>query len=210
MAQVTSGIRALLSRPMVYSTWQSVIGAATVRRATCSYLPLRAGQKILDVGCGPAEILDLLPGTEYTGVDLNPIYIEKARQRYGPRGRFLVGNVYTLESVINRSFDIIMAQSLLHHLDDDEAAEFFDFSSRKLRPGGVVLTVDPCRTEAQGPLARFLVAYDRGQNIRTSDGYEQLAKVAFPRGVRHHLRSDLMRLPYTLCYLVAAQSQAQG
>ena len=49
--------------------------------------------KVLDVGCGPANILAYLPPVDYTGVDLNEKHIAYAREAYGDRGRFIVGDV---------------------------------------------------------------------------------------------------------------------
>jgi len=33
--------------------------------------------RVLDIGCGPGNILKLMPDTEYVGFDLNPHYIEQ-------------------------------------------------------------------------------------------------------------------------------------
>ena len=52
----------------------------------------KSGMKMLDVGCGPANVLPYLPPLDYTGIDLNEKHIAYARQRHGDRGRFIVGN----------------------------------------------------------------------------------------------------------------------
>jgi hypothetical protein len=40
-----------------------------------------------------------------------------------------------------------------------------------LRSGGRILTLDPCLAAGQNPLARFLIARDRGQHVRSAEGY---------------------------------------
>ena len=44
--------------------------------------------------------------------------------------------------------------------------------------------------------ARFLVARDRGQNVRTVSEYLALAEPYFPN-IQHEIRSNLLRIPYT-------------
>lgn len=52
----------------------------------------QAGEKILYVGCGPAQVLSCWPEVDYVGIDLNEKHIAYAREHFGPRGRFIVGN----------------------------------------------------------------------------------------------------------------------
>jgi hypothetical protein len=44
-----------------------------------------------------------------------------------------------------------------------------------------LITVDPCLTERQNPIARYLVRHDRGQNVRDSDGYLRIVQRTFPK-----------------------------
>jgi hypothetical protein len=57
MAQVTSGIRSLLSSPIVYTAFQNLMGA---RQGWVDFVQefirVKAGEALLDVGCGPADI----------------------------------------------------------------------------------------------------------------------------------------------------------
>ncbi len=47
-----------------------------------------AGDRILDIGCGPGDILDSPPPVDYYGFDLNDAYIRFARRKYSGRGKF--------------------------------------------------------------------------------------------------------------------------
>lgn len=72
----------------------------------------------------------------------------------------------------------------------------FDTARAALAPGGRVVTLDGCYVTGQSRIAKFFLAHDRGQFVRTQDGYEKLAKRVFGR-VKTHILTDLMRIPYT-------------
>jgi SAM-dependent methyltransferase len=76
-------------------------------------------------------------------------------------------------------FDIVTANGLLHHLDDDLANRLFEIGSTVLKEGGRMITVDPCYFDGQSRLTRFVVSKDRGQNVRRQEEYALLAKNAF-------------------------------
>jgi len=73
------------------------------------YVKPKDGDKILDIGCGTADILEYLPNVEYLGFDMNNRYIQFALQKYGNRGKFFCKKV-NLDVLDNKVlFDIIMA-----------------------------------------------------------------------------------------------------
>ncbi|MCP2126931.1 class I SAM-dependent methyltransferase [Bradyrhizobium ottawaense] len=159
------------------------------------------GGRILDLGCGAADVLHLLPlRCEYTGVDANARHIEAARAAYGSRGTFLCGDFSLARHLQNKGFDLVIMLGLLHHLDDDEAVAALRLAGDLLAPGGRVFTLDPCRAPDQHPIARFLINRDSGQAVRDEPGYRRLAELAFPR-VEVAIRHDLLRLPYTHCIM---------
>jgi hypothetical protein len=68
-----------------------------------------------------------------------------------------------------------MGIGVLHHLDDTTARQFVMIAKAALKQGGRILTLDPCFAPGQNPIARFLIARDRGQHVRNPDGYLALA-----------------------------------
>ena len=87
--QVTTGIRSILSNPMVYDFFQALMGAHAVRQQLVNeHVRPVSGCRILDIGCGTARILDYLPSVQYYGFDPSLQYINDANQRYGVRGHF--------------------------------------------------------------------------------------------------------------------------
>lgn len=202
MAQTTKGLRAVLSVPLVYETFQRAVGSPRVRRHLVeNYVATKPGMRVLDIGCGPGGLVDYLPDDiDYTGTDLSESYIESARQRYGARGRFFAGRVEDLDAERLGEFDVVIAKSLLHHIDEDEALHLFSVAAGVLAPGGRLVTLDAAYTDDMSRASRFVVSRDRGQSILTPEGYEKLARRAFADVVVsvHH---DLLRMPYTHVFM---------
>lgn len=207
MTHHATGVHKILDRPGVYERVQRLLGARAARqRLVAEFLRPFPGARILDVGCGTGSLLDYLPpDVDYAGFDLNPAYIEAARKTYGPRGaRFYCARAGVgAEGLQERSFDLVVAKSLLHHLDDAEANQLLETAARLLRAGGVFFSSDPVRHEGQALIARALLALDRGRSIRTPDEYRALASGHFA-AVETTLLTDLLPIPYSHFVMRAA------
>ena len=211
MSQVTRGIRSVLSSSLVYNALQKLLGASTTRdKIVKRFIRPYAGMNMLDIGCGTAEILSHLPeGVRYQGFDASADYIFHARQRFGNRGNFKQGLVTTKTLESSGCYDLVLASGLLHHLEDEEIAVFAETAKGALRPGGRLVTIDCAYIPNQNPIARFLIARDRGQNVRSPEGYAKFFPIDDGWDVNIHLRHDLLRLPYTHVVL-EAQLRRQG
>lgn len=197
MAQITSGIRGVLSHPAVYDAMQDMMGARRVRRELVTeFIRPAPGFRVLDIGCGTAEILPFLPASvEYWGYDISAPYIEAARQRFGARGTFFCKNLTQEDLRTLPKFDAVLAIGVLHHLNDEEAAGLVGLAREALAERGRLVTIDPCFAQGQNPIARFLIAKDRGQNVRDAEGYCALARGSFEHvngAIRHRAW-----IPYT-------------
>jgi len=193
-------VRPLLSFPSIYSAFQDRLAVRNARAFVMErYGKVRRGDSVLDVGCGPADILRYLPEVEYLGIDHSGKYLPAARERYrdyAGRATFIQMDVNALGAEWERRFDVVLALGLLHHLSDEEAVPLLSTIARLLRPGGRLVTTDPAFTDRQHWLARLLLRADRGGFIRHVDRYRALAATAFPR-TDVHVHHDLLRLPYT-------------
>lgn len=200
MSQVTSGARAIFSSPTIYSAFQNMMGAHQSRiKFVEEFVRPFEGCSVLDIGCGPADILAYLPKVEYLGFDISNTYILQARNRYGQQGKFFCRQITSSDLEKMPPFDIVLALGLLHHLDDESAVNVVRLAFKALKPGGRLLTIDPCLELGQNPIARFLIGKDRGQKVRTREGYASLAAQVFesPRlEVRHKAW-----IPYTHCFM---------
>ena len=194
--------RRLLAVPSFYSFVQYLLAGKYQERYVRDFIRPREGDRILDIGCGPGDIVAYLPPTvEYVGFDMSRDYIEAAKRRFDnregvPKCRFFHGLVNHDVLNIFNSFDIVTANSVLHHLDGTEAESLFSLASKVLLPTGRLVTLDPCFAEGQSPIARMLLTRDRGGHIRTEAAYRELALSVF-RHVSSTVLNDLLRIPYT-------------
>lgn len=207
MAQLSTGLRRVLSVPRIYDLFQTVIGA---RRFYEEYVSLFVnpfpGAKIIDIGCGTSAILEYLPpSVNYIGFDLSSEYIRLAKARYGSRGKWYCSSVSNMPISEIGTFDIAMANGVLHHLDDQEVLQLAKFAEKSLKPLGRFCSYDGCFTENQSIIARYLISRDRGQNVRTQSAYLSLISSYFP-SVHLTIRNDMYRLPYTHAIMTAAKN----
>ncbi|MDH4079749.1 MAG: class I SAM-dependent methyltransferase [Nitrospira sp.] len=200
MAQVTHGLRAILSHPLIYSAFQRLMGAHQARtRFVSEFIRPNAGCRVLDIGCGPADIVAYLPDVDYWGFDVSSAYIQRAKARFGERGRFYCQELTETDIEKWPPFDIALGLGVLHHLDDESVLHMLRLASKALTSGGRLLTIDPCLEDGQNPIARFLAKNDRGQHVRIRTEYANLAGAVFrsPRVIVRHQRW----IPYTHCIM---------
>lgn len=195
-------IRDVLSLPWLYRAFQSSIGARDLRSEIASrYIKAEPGDRILDIGCGTADIRSHLGDVAYVGFDPSQEYIESARLKY-PDATFHVGSVKNPPR-FDCKFDIALAIGVLHHVADEEAAALFELASALLSTSGKLITLDPVVVAPPGNyLANLVVRSDRGRYVRTELEYTQLAERSFPTSVKSEVRGDLIRLPYNHCVLI--------
>jgi|SRR5882724_11021569 len=98
---------------------------------------------VLDVGCGPGTNARRFAHAKYFGIDINDRYIQLARVRY--HRDFLVADATTSDAIPAGSYDFILVNSFLHHLDTRRTARSFShkqiFSPR--RPSSLSRTRTP-------------------------------------------------------------------
>jgi SAM-dependent methyltransferase len=188
----------LLQYPIVFDTYQRLIGTPGchdlfVRNWICP----RPGDRILDIGCGVGAILDHMPASiNYTGIDVNAEYIDKARSRFGHRGTFVLGDVAGFDTIEPGSFDRAVVHGVFHHVDDHVAKTMLELAKRACKPGGKFAIMEPAYVPGQHSIAKWLIDRDRGRHVRSVDAYLNL--VGSYGAVETELRHDLLRVPYTL------------
>ncbi|MBY0471656.1 methyltransferase domain-containing protein [bacterium] len=132
---------------------------------------LPTGEKILDVGCGPASWLwraDLKP----TGLDHSENYATSWKQR---SQEYVVGSADALPFA-NHSFDGIWSIFLFHHLTDEQVRHALSEMERVCKPGGYISIFDGIYPDRwwQNPVAHAIRRADRGQFMRLERDLEAL------------------------------------
>lgn len=106
-----------------------------------------AGKVVLDYGCGPGYLTSYLFGRgalRVTGIDVSEGEIRQAREEaasegFAERSSFMVADAHAT-GLPDDSFDLIVGESILHHLDLRVALEEI---RRILRPGGRAVFLEP-------------------------------------------------------------------
>jgi ubiquinone/menaquinone biosynthesis C-methylase UbiE len=138
------------------------VAEAAVRRLR--HVPLHAGWRYLDVGCGNgaatlhvADTLEL----DAVGVDVDPAQIEIARRAAGTRAdvSFIAASVTQLPFPA-ASFDVVSTNKTLHHVPDWRVA--LEEIKRVVVPGGYVVFADLNAPSTLAPLLRLLAGHVAG------------------------------------------------
>lgn len=190
-------VRNALASPAVYVVFQRAVWGRAMRALVTDHIRAEPGQRLLDMGCGPADILRLMPTVDYVGFDHDEPYITAARRRFGDRGEFRLAAVDSVPPFEPGAYDIVLAKGLLHHISDAECRRLFDLAHSALVPGGRLITVDGCFHDRQKRAHRKITSMDRGEFIRTPEEYERLAGARFPH-TKVTTHDDLLRIPYSL------------
>jgi SAM-dependent methyltransferase len=190
-------MRQILGNANWYIALQKGIGADRIRYRCLDEAELKPGERVLDVGCGPAYYFGRLPEVDYVGFDTSEPYVTYARRRYGDRGDFRC-EVLAAEHLSELGqFDAVLLFGLLHHLDDAQCATLLDLSARALTPGGRVVSCDTALHQGQNRVSRWMSKNDRGEYVRRPESYDSMARASFGE-LETHLLDSLTWVPTSI------------
>jgi cyclopropane-fatty-acyl-phospholipid synthase len=144
--------RLWLGRQMVYSCGYFPPGVSDLDAAQaakldyiCRKLRLRAGERLLDIGCGWGALIRHAArcyGADALGITLSPAQAEFAsrriaEERLGDRCRVEVGDYRDLPS--QPAFDKVASVGMVEHVGWARLPGYFLAAERVLRPGGLFL-----------------------------------------------------------------------
>lgn len=111
---------------------------------TLARVPLWAGARVLDLGCGTGLLLARIrgrqPDVELEGIELSPAMLARARERLGPSVGLALGSAQGLPHPDDH-VDVVTCSSVLHDIAHDHAAVLREWL-RVLRPGGTIVITD--------------------------------------------------------------------
>ena len=193
----------VLSDPYLYRVFLRMIGGTKKkrRRYVEAHIRPKRGDKILDIGCGTANLLAYLPDVEYHGFDRDEVHINHAAKRFKSQGKFTCCSIEEFELGDNTgSYDSVLATGVLHHLDDKESLQLLRLASSALKEKGRVVTFDGCYVKNQNRIARLALSRDRGNYIRTKEEYERITQQVFAH-VNLEIFNDFLLIPYTVAIM---------
>ena len=200
--EITHGFRSVLSAPIVYETFQSLMRDKNLYNELVNIINDIKNPKILDIGCGSAEILRDLKVDKYVGFDISERYIEQAKTTHNSNQNctfiskeFSKGHVQNLDK-----FNVVLFKGLMHHLSDSEVLSLIEEVKEVSAQGALILTIDPVFVSKQNPISKLLVSLDRGQNVRTFEQYSALLSQNLKLKTSEHRHQFF--IPYDRCFFV--------
>lgn len=111
------------------------------------------GKTVLEIGCASGRDAKAYAqyAKEFVGVDISDEAIKNAEALNLPNAEFICTDGHTIEKP-DSSFDVVIVNSLLHHLDLNVT---FEEIRRLLRPGGVLIFREPLGTNPAFQIYRF-------------------------------------------------------
>jgi len=123
--------------------------AGRLRRLTVDRAQIKAGDQVLDVGCGTGDLSVLAQERagstgQVAGIDPSPEMINVARgkaKRQHSAVDFRLGLIEQLPFPAS-SFDVVLSSFMLHHLPDDLKRQGLCEIRRVMKPGGRLVIID--------------------------------------------------------------------
>ena len=165
----------LMENSLAYRVWQAPFAERKLA-PLYAHNDVAGARRVLDVGCGPGTNTAHFARAEYLGVDFNPAYIKSARRRHGRE--FVVADVTRYEAAPDQRFDLILANSLFHHIDTAGARRILAHLATLLSDDGHVHVFDLVLPDRRS-VSRFLARADRGEYPRPLDEWRKLFTGAF-------------------------------
>jgi SAM-dependent methyltransferase len=188
------------------------------RLALAPWLGIRAGTRVLDVGCGVGRWSCLLAarGASVTAVDLSPTMIERATQRARAAGvadrcKFQVRDLAALD--LGEKFDLVLGVTVLQHILDPAAlSAALAAMASHLAPGGRMLLLEAAPAANTGRCDSSVF------RARQRDVYLELFRACAlearaiggvdPAPFRRHLLPHLQKFPGILSLALLALATA--
>lgn len=198
-----SGIRKALSLGIMYKTVQFVFSEKNSKKYILEEIVQPAGEdcRLLDIGCGPGNLISFMPETvDYIGFDVNPNYIETAQAANASRAKtdFVLAetsDMFTHANLPDNSVDVAIVHGVFHHVNDGIASEMLDLAAKKLKKGGVMLTLEPLWFQDQSGFRKWLMSKDRGKNIKQEADWKRFYadNASDWAEIQYDIRGDLIR-----------------
>jgi SAM-dependent methyltransferase len=160
----------LLESSLVYRAWQAPFADQKFRPVR-RFIDARPPARVLDIGCGPGTNARHFLGSDYVGVDINEDYLALARRRYS--ATFVCADLAADRLPVLGRFDLVLVNSVLHHLADDAAERVLHQAAQCLTDDGSAHVLELVMPDASSP-ARLMARLDRGRFARSLTAWQEL------------------------------------
>ena len=182
-------------RRNVFSVFRNAGIQASVVQMHVDWIGDVSNAKVLDLGLGEGNPLSLRlarEAKEYVAIDLSSVRMETFQRKLNDAGisgaRTYVGDFLDEKFFPETGFDLVYAMSIFHHFK--HMGDFLDEVSKRMSPGGRVVTLDPLETWLPIKLVRMAYrpfqtdsAWEFPFNQKSLDAIQQKFKVEHVQGL---------------------------
>jgi ubiquinone/menaquinone biosynthesis C-methylase UbiE len=158
----------IVARPMVYDLAQKAVGVSAVRKRVAEQAAKLSDAKlVLDIGGGTGAVAAMWPAsTRYVCLDIDSMKLQGFLSR-NPQGIALQADATRLP-VADGSVDVVLCNSVTHHLTDDLLQRMISEAARVLSPKGKLVLTDAIWKEDRR-VGKLIWKYDRGSFPRSAE-----------------------------------------
>lgn len=187
-----------LNKTDFYLFIQKIMGGKNAREKIIRKNNIKKNCTILDIGCGPAYVLDFLKNKslKYYGYDTEMNHIDYAKKKYLNKNHFFFCKRFN-KIQINKlpKFDYVFLFGIIHHLNNKEFKEIIFLIKKILKNKGKLIILDNILIKKQNIIAKILIKLDKGNYIRNLSDYKVLLKKNFKNFSYNIIKQKF--IPYT-------------
>ena len=145
-------------------------------------IKVTAQTKLLDIGCGDGEILIQIHNMlqcNITALDGSKCMLDELNQKlkiHDINDVVVVNEKLETNSLLNKSFDLIISNSVLHHVKSPSL--FWENVIDLTKPGGFIAVMDLFRPETESSLIKTLKTYGGNDPVLLKD-FENSLRAAY-------------------------------